>query len=104
MIKLHLCIGKGDPQETEYFTSNQLADYLQELKAFDCIWLATPEGEKGEILITESVDLLCDSVKNGFFNLLWNSPTNFFVQEYQSFESAYAVALSMREGHSKCYD
>jgi len=104
MIKLHLCIGQGDPQESEYFTSSQLVEYLEELKAFNCIWLATTEGENGEILVTESVDLLCESVKNGFFNLLWNSPTNFFVQEYPTFEAAYDVALSMREGHPKCYD
>ena len=104
MIHLHLAIGEGDSQEIKFFTGTDLADYLQELKPFDCIWLATPEGEKGEILITESVDLLCESVRNGFFNLLWNSPQHFFVQEYQSFESAYAVALDMREGHEKHFD
>jgi len=112
MIKLNLCIGEGDPQESSYSTIAELVEYLEYLKAFDCIWLATTEGENAEILVTESIDLICECVKNGFFSIPWHfynqnanrTPINFFVQEYQTFEAAYDVALSMREGHDKCYD
>ena len=101
---LHLAIGQGDIDAYEFTTSAELIEYLQHLKAFDCIWLATLEGESEEILITESVDLMCKCVENGFFDINFNTPNNFFVQEYESFESAYAVALDMREGHPKHWD
>ena len=104
MIILHLAIGPGDQQKFDFFVISELTDYLKELKAFDCIWLATTEGAKEEILVTEDVDLLIKCCENGFFNMIWNDPTHFFVQEYESFESAYAVAGDMREGHPKCYD
>jgi len=104
MVYLNLAIYEGEIEVIKFITLSELCEYLQELERFDCIWLATEDGEKGEILITENVQTLINAVKNGHFNLLWNSPQNFFVQEYQSYEDAYKVALDMRETNPRCYN
>lgn len=104
MITLHLGIYDGDVEVIKFNTQNELCEYLKELDRFDCIWLATEDGEKGEVLITENLQTLISAVKNSHFNLLWNSPQNFFVQEYQTYEDAYKVALDMREPNPKCYN
>lgn len=104
MIYLNLGIYNGDVEVIEFYTQHDLCDYLKELHTFNCIWLATEDGEKGEILITENLQTLISAVKNSHFNLLWNSPQNFFVQEYQTYEDAYKVALDMREGNPRCYN
>lgn len=104
MIKLNLAIFSGDVEVIDFFSIGELCQYLEELRRFDCVWLAADDGEKGEILITENITTLILAVKSGHFNLLWNSPQNFYVQEYQSYEDAYAVALDMREANPKCYD
>ena len=104
MIHLNLAIYSGDIKIIKFHTQSDLCEYLKELNRFDCIWLAADDCEKGEILITEKLDTLIQAVKNSHFNLLWNSPTNFFVQEYQTYEDAYSVALSMREPNPRCYN
>ena len=104
MIKLHLAIYEGDIQEIDFITQEDLCDYIRELEMFNCIWLATNDCEKGEILITENIETLINAVKNSHFNLLWNSPQNFHIQEYQTYQDAYAVALDMREPNPKCYN
>ena len=104
MIHLNLAIYDGEIQVIKFILQKDLIEYLQELKRFDCIWLAADDGEKGEVLITENLDTLINAIKAGHFNLIWNSPTNFYVQEYQTYEDAYKVALDMREGNPKCYN
>ena len=104
MIKLNLCIGKGDCKEIPFDSVLEMADFLNGLDRFDCIWLATEDGEKGELLVTECLKTLINSVIDGHFNLVQNEPQYFFVQEYQTYEDAYAVALSMREPNPKCYN
>jgi septum formation inhibitor-activating ATPase MinD len=104
MIKLNLAIYDGAVEVINFNTQNELCEYLQELKMFDCIWLATDDGENGEILITENLQTLINAVKNSHFNLLCDSPQNFFVQEYQTYEDAYKVALDMRETNPRCYE
>lgn len=104
MVHLNLAIYEGEIEIIKFITLTELCEYLQELERFDCIWLAAEDGEKGEILITENVQTLINAVKNSHFNLLWNSPQNFFVQEYQSYEDAYKVALDMRETNPRCYN
>jgi hypothetical protein len=103
MIHLHLGIYDGDVDVIKFFTQSDLCDYLKELACIDCIWLASDGNEKAEILITENLQTLIDSVKNNYFNLHWNSPQVFHVHEYQTYEDAYKVALDMREGNPKCY-
>jgi hypothetical protein len=46
---------------------------------------------------------LISAVNAGVFNLLWNSQQKFFLQQYDSYEDAYAAALYMREPNPKCY-
>ena len=104
MIKLNLGIGKGDCKEIEFNNAFELIDYLKELDRFDCIWLATEDGEGGEILVTENLWVLINAVESGHFNLTKNDPKYFFVQEYQTYEDAYSVALSMREPNPRCYN
>lgn len=104
MIHLNLGIYDGDVEVIKFNTQAELCEYLKELDRFDCIWLATEDGDKGEILITENLQTLISAVKNSHFNLLWNTPQNFFVQEYQTYEDAYKVALDMREPNPKCYN
>jgi len=103
MIELNLCIYGDDAEIIKFNTQTELCEYLKELYEFDCIWLATEDGINGEILITENVQTLVSAVKNSYFNLLWNTPQNFYVQEYQNYEDAYAVALDMREPNPRCY-
>jgi hypothetical protein len=104
MIKLNLAIGEGDPIEMEFDAVESLCEYLEELRTFDCIWLATDNGETGEILITENLDCLVMAVSDGHFNIHFSHEEDtIYVQEYQSYEDAYAVALDMREVNPRCY-
>lgn len=100
MIKLNLGIYEGDVIILKFHTISELCEYLEELDKFDCIWLATEDGGDGEILITENLKKLINAVKNSHFNI----DKDFFVQEYQTYEDAYRVALDMREINPKCYN
>lgn len=104
MIHLNLAIYEGDVEVLDFDNILLLCEYLQELKSFDCIWLATDDGEKDEIVITENLDTLMNAVYGGHFPSLLHQESNFFVQEYQTYEDAYKVALDMREGNPKCYN
>ena len=104
MINLNLAIYEGDVKKIEFHTKENLCDYLKELKRFNCIWLATKSDLFGEILITENVDFIINSIKNDMIKLHLQKPVNFFVQEYQTYEDAYKVALDMREPNPNCYN
>ena len=86
-----------------FYTTVELVKYLAKLRLKKHVWLATENGEKGEIIITESIDTLISAVNAGVFNLLLNGSQPFFLQQYDTYEDAYAVALDMREGNPKCY-
>jgi hypothetical protein len=110
MITLHLAINSTDDiwqddiDQFEFSSTIELGEYLKELKMFDCVWIATGDGEKGDIIITENLDTILRMVADDSFKLDDTEHTNFFVQEYQTYEDAYAVALNMREGNPKCYN
>ena len=105
MIILHLGIGEGDIKTAKFFTLAQLVDYLKkEFSKSDCVWLATVDGEKAELLITEKIETLIYAISKNYFNLLWNSPQNFHLHQYETYEDAYSVALHMKEGNEKCYN
>lgn len=106
MIHLNLAIYNGDVEVIKFNTQTDLCEYLKELGGFDCIWLAANDGEKGEILITENLQNLILAVRCSYFNLGLGCvmDVNFFVQEYQTYEDAYKVALDMREPNSRCYN
>lgn len=100
MIKLELCIGHGDCKRVELNSKLELVNYLLELYRFDCIWLATSDVDNSEIVVTESLDVLLKSIMMGVIEI---NDTVLNIQEYETYESAYAVALAMREGSDKCY-
>ena len=81
---------------------SSLIEYMEELKQFNCIWLATTDGEFGEIIITENLTKLLLALAHDHWEL--KDGCNFYVQEYQTYEDAYKVALDMREGNPKCYN
>ena len=86
-----------------FYTTVELVKFLAKLSPKKHVWLATDDGENGEIIITESIETLISAVKTGVFNVLLNDSKPFFLQQYDSYEDAYAVALDMREGNPKCY-
>lgn len=97
---LNIGIGTGDITEVRFDKKTEMIDYLDELNRFNCVWLWADDGEDGEIVVSENLNKLIECVKNGFFNI----KTHFFIQEYETFESAYSVALSMKEAKPNCYD
>ena len=97
MINLYLAIYEGEPQLIYFNSFEELTEYIKFLKSFECIWLATDDGENGEIMITENLDALVIAINSGVFNFDPNN-INFYLQEYQTYEDAYNVALLMREG------
>ena len=102
MIKLHLAIYSGDVETIDFDNLQELCEYINELKQFNCIWLATSDGEDGEIIVTEDITRLIFLVTCNYFIDL-NENTIMHLQEYQNYEDAYNVALDMREGNPKCY-
>jgi hypothetical protein len=99
MITLHLAIYDGDIEKLEFNSKVELLDFIKELKSFNCIWLLTNDGEKGELIVTENIETIMISIEYNlcFYNVL-------YLQEYQTYEDAYAVALDMRDGNPKCYN
>ena len=104
MITLSYGLKKGVTKEVDCANIAEITSVLQTVKQRDVIWLATANGMLSEILVTESIDLICDSCKNGFFNIFKNGRNKLFVQAYDSFESAYGFALCMKLGHPKQRD
>lgn len=106
MIVLYLGIYDGDVQKFTFDNVSSLLEYLEELKRFHCIWLATNDVTKPdtcEIMITEKIDKILTAIANEHWNISNQKNYVFTVQEYQTYEDAYSVALSMREYNSKCY-
>lgn len=104
MIKIHLAIHSGDPSDMEFDTLQELREFIFELVEFDVVWLVADNKppEISEILITESIQQINDCLTNGFFGSLENEVL--FIQEYPTYEDAYAVALMIRENNPKCYN
>lgn len=106
MITLYLGIYEGDVQRFKFDNTNSLLEYLKELKRFDCIWLATNDVRQHdtcEIMITEKIDKIIAAIANNHWDMSNQRKYIFTVQEYQTYEDAYSVALSMKEYNPKCY-
>ena len=104
MITLNLAIYDGSIMFINFEDTEELIEYLPELKRFDCIWLATNDGEYGEIFVTENIDVLINIFKANLFKIREGKYNKIFLQEYQTYEDAYNVALDMREGNERCYN
>lgn len=100
MIKLELCIGHGDCKRIEFKSKFELITFVDELDRFDCIWLVGADANKGEVIITESLITIINNISSGVFDLDNHS---LFIQEYETYEDAYRVALMIREVNEKCY-
>lgn len=99
-----------DVLEIPFTRRNDLELWLENLRSKNLnksiVYLLTSGGDS-EIIITDQFQMI-DKVftevnQNNMFPIsLWNS--EIFLQEYESFESAYACALDMRENNPLCYD
>jgi len=98
MIKLHLAIYDGDIPAIPFENKQDLIDYVFELQKFDCVWLFTTGCDNGEIIVTENILFLIMVIN------ISTIQGDIFIQEYPSYEDAYAVALDMKESNPKCYN
>lgn len=94
MIHLNIGIGDGDVDVITFTDTKELLEYFQELKMFDCVWLFKCDED---IFITENIESITFNVNKVDYDV------NLHLQEYESYEDAYAVALDMREENPKCY-
>lgn len=104
-ITCNFGIGDGDTFTIDFIDIVELIEYIDEIKRFkEKIWVVTSEGSYSEIFITADLYTIKQLL---LLNLIvdhknTNNQT-IFVQEYDTYEAAYKVALLMREGHPKCY-
>ena len=81
------------PFEVEFFLRNGLRDVVYQLKADrPCVYLIC-DGE--EIYVTDNIER---AIK------FCTELNQVQIQEWESFEDAYAVALNMKENHPLCFD
>jgi len=104
MIELNLGIGDGDCEVVKFNSLTEMTDHIKTFYSMNRVWVATAECEQGEILITESIPLIIQAIHTNHFRLEDDDRGMFFLQEYESYESAYSIALCMKEGNMKCYD
>ena len=68
----------------------------------DIVWLVSVDDE---VFVTDKYEALYDFVES--INIMRSDRdmySNIFLQEYNSFEVAYEVALNMQEIKKKCYE
>lgn len=104
MIRYHLSLKEDENLiAIELDGKVGLIEELRTLEAIcDVVWLAADDNEKGEILITENLEVIINAVKNEQFKINWEND-DFFMQLWHSYEDAYKVALAMREINELCY-
>tara|TARA_R110000796_G_scaffold70256_1_gene159967 strand:+ start:199 stop:516 length:318 start_codon:yes stop_codon:yes gene_type:complete len=103
MIKLGLGVGEGDVENLEFKNKENLIDFILELDRFQTVWLVADEDiDNGEILVTESLNTIVKAVKSNLFNLS-KDVSKLSIFDNATFEDAYSVSLSMKEGNPKCY-
>ena len=79
----------------------KLADYITNIPNIEFVWVATTEAPKGEIIITEDIHFIAECIVHRNLPL---DNFKFFLQRYNTYEDAYAVALMMREENPRCYN
>ena len=98
----------------EFTTFDDLMDFMLEIfqRAENCVFLFTynlkekPNEENNEIIITENSKFIYNFFKFGMISDvdLVLDVNVFHLQEYESYEDAYAVALDMKESSPLCYN
>lgn len=105
MITLYIAIGKEESiPSIEFGNTNELIDYIEGLKQFNCVWLCSGKSPNSEIVITEDVDVIISAINTDFWMVSLAKDCQLHIHEYPSYEDAYKVALDMREGNNKCYN
>ena len=106
MIKIHLAIGKEENIPCmEFKNVTDVVDFIDDIEERfkDRVWLLTNGAgdylENSEIIVSENLQFISSTLMD-----LSDFYTEFFLQEYATYESAYAVSLDMREGNKLCYD
>ena len=112
-MNVHLTIHKGDT-ETVYTESRNTEEWLNHKIALDPWFLGKvflisihndlEESLTTEILVTESKTMARGFVDDWFATYYDTGTCVAHVMEFDSYEDAYAVALSMREIQPNCYD
>jgi hypothetical protein len=77
----------------------------------DCIYLFTYSSKENkatdfsdEVIVTEDIFHIESFIKTNRDELIGLEMTDFFLQEYPSYEEAYKVALMMKETSPLCYN
>ena len=100
MIKLGLGIGEGDVKNFVFINKENLIDFVLELCRFDTIWLVADEDiDNKEALVTENLNTIVNAINGNIFDI----KQGLSIFDNTTFEDAYSVALSMKEGNPKCY-
>jgi hypothetical protein len=98
----------------EFTTYDDLRHFMLEIfeRTEQCVFLLTynlkekPEEDNNEIIISENAKYIYNFFKFGIISdidLVLDVDV-FFLQEYESYEDAYAVALDMKESSPLCYN
>ena len=105
--------GTRDIPELEFDSKFIMIDFLKDLlidKKNEKVFLLAIEVQNDpineydsydEIIITESIDFLIKSIE--IIEIVKDKKV-YALQEYESYEAAYEVALMMREVNPKCYN
>jgi len=110
MIKLSVAVGGGEIPIYDFDRFDQLIYFIEKLKQDrPTVWLFGEDLSPlptEEILITERLNVITKWIKNNMmFGDMNTEPIyKYFIHEYESYESAYAVALNIREDNPLCYD
>jgi hypothetical protein len=97
-VTLHIAIGTGEIPTYQFDTLKDLVDFISRLTEFDCVWLMTTDCENCEIVVTEQIGFMCHLLAVKSFHC---GNSTLYIQEYPTYEEAYAVALEMKELNPK---
>ena len=99
----------GDPLLIEFKKEVDLSDWLAEhgeiknlFKTSENVWLVTNGCEHHEVFITDKWDIICTLLFDGYLSSTKSKKVH--IHHYDTWEDAYAVALSMREEKQNCYN
>lgn len=109
-IKLHYAElnNQGDIPCLKFETLEDLKMHIFGYDDKNVVYLFSFDGEEtpmdSEVFITHSSYFLYDFLKHFQDELNLYYISDFFLQEYQSYEEAYRVALMMKETNPLCYN
>lgn len=92
-------LGENDIQEVAVNSMQDVMDFCFNLGSMEGIVTLIAFNE--EVFVTDNFDMYFEIMDKITSQVLW---TDLFIQEYPSYESAYAVALMMKEISDLCYD